>query len=53
MKITVEAKGKGHFEVEFMDGLQGVSFYEKTLAEVIALLNYVDREVKSISWVED
>lgn len=52
-KTTIEVKGKGHFEVEFTDGMNGISIYEKTLAEVIALLAQVNRDVKAISWVED
>jgi hypothetical protein len=53
-KVTLEANGKGHFEVEFMDGLCGVGLYDKTLAEAIETLSRIsDREVKSITWIPD
>ena len=54
-KTTVEAIGKGHFEVEFTDGKCGVAFYDVTLAQVMKnILNQIPyREPKSISWVED
>lgn len=50
----VEAKGKGHFEVSFMDGLNDVAFYT-TLAQVMNLVSrqVPYREPKSITWVED
>ena len=52
---TVEANGKGHFEVEYTDGLSGNAFYTTNLGQV---MNFVSkqtpyREPKSISWVED
>lgn len=55
MKTTVEAIGKGHFEVEYMDGLAGTGFYDSTLAQVISAISrqVPYREPKSISWVTE
>ena len=55
MKTTVEAIGKGHFEVEYMDGLAGTGFYDSTLAQVISAISrqVLYREPKSISWVTE
>ena len=55
MKTTVEAKGKGHFEVEYTDGKCGNAFYDCTLEEVMkSIMNQIPyRTPKSISWVED
>lgn len=55
MKTTVEAKGKGHFEVEYTDGKCGNAFYDCTLEDVMkSIMNQIPyRTPKSISWVED
>ena len=55
MKTTIEAKGKGHFEVEFTDGKNGISAYDITLEDLMkAIMNQIPyRAPKSISWVED
>lgn len=54
-KITIEAQGRGHWEVEYVDGHAGTAFYDKPLAQVMsAVMSQVPyREPKSISWVED
>lgn len=55
MKITVEANGKGHWEVEYTDGHAGTGFYDKSLGQVMSMIvNQIPyREPKSISWIED
>lgn len=57
MRITAEQKGKGHWEVEFKDGLAGVAFYERSLNDVMISLvksyEVFPREVAEIKWVED
>ena len=53
-KTTVEAKGKGHFEVSFKDGLNDVAFHT-SLAQVMwcVVRQNPYREPVSISWVQD
>ena len=52
MKIET-SNTKGHYEVQFEDGLAGVGIYDHTLDGVIRTLARVDRTVKSIEWIED
>lgn len=53
-KITVEAQGKGHFEVEYEDGLVGSAFYCSLEMVIISLSKQTPHRIpKSISWVED
>lgn len=52
MKIET-SKNKGHFEVEFSDGLAGIGIYDKNLDSTIRILGRVDRPIKSIEWIED
>lgn len=54
MKTTTTIEnGTGYFEVEFTDGLAGISFHECSLDNIIHMLaNMIPaREVKSISWI--
>lgn len=51
--MKLEAKGKGHFEVQFEDGMTGIAAYEKSLDELVKLLATLDRKAKTIEWVED
>lgn len=59
-KTTFEPKGKGHFEIEFEDGLCGLGMYDTSLPGVIDNLSRIQnnpeqirRIVKSITWVEE
>ena len=55
-KTTVEANGKGHFEVEFTDGLCGIAFHcslEQVMFSIMNQPEEIRRIPKSISWVED
>lgn len=52
MKIET-SKNKGHFEVEFSDGLAGIGIYDKNLDSTIRILGRVDRPIKSIEWIDD
>ena len=53
-KVQMTEK-KGHFEVEFMDGLAGISFHYNSLQMVLDILGMMTekRDVKSIAWIED
>ena len=52
-KTTIEIKGKGYWEVEYMDGKVGNAFYDMSLNSLCEMLSKIDREVKSITWVEE
>ena len=54
-RTTVVAAGKGHWEVDFVDGFCVIGFYDKTLGEVMKnIANQIPyREPKSITWVEE
>lgn len=50
---TIKMNGKGHWEVEYMDGNIGNGFYDMSLDTLIKTLSKVNREVKSITWVKE
>lgn len=52
-KTTIEMNGKGHWEVEYTDGNVGNAFYDMSLNDLIIMLSRVNRDIKSISWVEE
>lgn len=53
MNRIEQTNNKGHFVVNFTDGLAGVGMYEKTLDDVVRIIARLDRKVKSIEWVEE
>lgn len=53
MKNDLSWKNNRHFEVSFLDGLNDIAFYEKTLDYVIRMLSRMDRPVKEIRLVEN
>lgn len=53
MRNDLSWKNKKHFEVSFLDGLNDIAFYEKTLDYVIRMLSHIDRPVKEIRLVEN
>lgn len=53
MKNDLSWKNNRHFEVSFLDGLNDIAFYEKTLDYVVRMLSRMDRPVKEIRLVEN
>lgn len=53
MTMIQNMTDKGHYEIQFEDGLVGIAIYDKSLDSVIRTLARLDRVVKSIEWVKD